>query len=161
MHSGRIVFAQLLDFVPRFEFNKCVRRYRGNRRVSYVDAETGKRFVFLTNHFALPALTIADLYQYRWQVELFFKWIKQHLRIKSFFGTSLNAVTTQIWIAISVYVLVAIVKKELNIDRKLLEILQILSITLFEQVDMYQVLTETSLQNTKLDSHNQLSLFDF
>jgi len=131
------------------------------RRVSYVDAETGKRFVFLTNHFGLPALIIADLYHSRWQVELFFKWIKQHLRLKSFFGTSLNAVTTQIWIAISVYVLVAIVKKELNIDRKLIEILQILSITLFEHVDMYQVLTETSLQNTKLDSHNQLSLFDF
>ena len=137
-------------------------KYPGTlRRVSYFDAETGKRFVFLTNHFGLPALTIADLYHYRWQVELFFKWIKQHLRIKSFFGTSLNAVTTQIWIAISVYVLVAIVKKELNIDRKLIEILQILSITLFEQADMYQVLTETSLQNTKLDSHNQLSLFDF
>ncbi len=137
-------------------------KYPGTlRHVSYVDAKTGKRFVFLTNHFGLPALTIADLYHYRWQVELFFKWIKQHLRIKSFFGTSLNAVTTQIWIAISVYVLVAIVKKELNIDRKLIEILQILSITLFEHVDMYQVLTETSLQNTKLDSHNQLSLFDF
>ena len=131
------------------------------RRVSYVDAETGRRFVFLTNHFGLPALVIADLYRCRWQVEVFFRWIKQNLRIKAFFGTSLNAVTTQIWIAISVYVLVAIVKKEFQIGRNLSEILQILSITLFEKVHMYQVLTETTLQDQKSHRPNQLRLFDF
>ena len=103
------------------------------RRISYVDAETGKRFVFLTNNFTLPALTIAQLYKCRWQVELFFKWIKQYLRIKAFYGTSANAVKTQVWIAISVYVLVAILKKELKLDRSLGEILQILSVTLFEK----------------------------
>ena len=103
------------------------------RRISYVDTDTQKRLVFLTNNFTLPALTIAQLYKCRWRVELFFKWIKQYLRIKAFFGTSQNAVKTQIWIAISVYLLVAILKKELKIDRSLGEILQILSITLFEK----------------------------
>jgi len=131
------------------------------RRVRYVDAETGRPFVFLTNHFDLPAVVIADLYRCRWQVEVFFRWIKQHLRIKAFFGTSLNAVTTQLWIAISVYVLVAIVKKELRIERNLSQILQILSITLFEKVPMYQVLTETTLQNQTTRCPNQLGLFDF
>ena len=131
------------------------------RRVSYYDAHTQKRLVFLTNNFALPAITIAMLYKCRWQVELFFKWIKQHLRIKTFFGTSENAVKTQIWIAISVYVLVAIVKKELRIDRSLSEILQILSIMLFEKVHMAQALTEIVPQNEKAHSRNQLTLFDF
>lgn len=131
------------------------------RRVSYFDAETNTRFVFLTNNFALPALIIAELYKCRWQVELFFKWIKQHLRIKSFYGTSANAVKTQIWIAISVYVLVAILKKELDIDRSLGEILQILSITLFEKVPMHRVLTKFDLQNSEQGCCNQLSLFDF
>jgi hypothetical protein len=97
------------------------------RRISYVDAETGTRFVFLTNHFALPALSIAHLYHCRWRVELFFKWTKQHLRIKAFYGLSENAVKTQVWIALSVYVLVALVKKELTLERSLAEILQILS----------------------------------
>ena len=131
------------------------------RRVAYFDAEMGRRFVFLTNHFTLPAHTVAELYRCRWQIEVFFRWIKQNLRIKSFFGTSLNAVTTQVWIAISAYMLVAIVKKELQIDRKLGEILQILSITLFEKVDMYQVLAATPLQNENTRCCNQLGLFDF
>ncbi len=116
--------------------------------------------VFLTNNFTLPVLTIAHLYKCRWQVELFFKWIKQYLRIKAFYGTSENAVKTQIWIAISVYVLVAILKKDLNIARGLGEILQILSITLFEKVPVRQVLTRFDLQNGIHGSCNQLKLFD-
>jgi hypothetical protein len=128
------------------------------RRISYHDAETDKRLVFLTNNFMLPALTIAQLYKCRWRVELFFKWIKQYLRIKAFYGTSENAVRTQIWIAISVYVLVAIIKKELGIDRSLGEILQILSISLFEKESIYQALSDFSLQNQKSDSLKQLML---
>src|SRR5207248_6210240 len=104
------------------------------------DAERKRRLVFLTNNFALPALTIARLYKCRWQVELFFKWIKQHLRIKAFYGTSDNAVKTQVWIAISVYVLVAIVKKELRLERSLSDILQILSVTLFEKSSIFTAL---------------------
>ena len=127
------------------------------RRISYHDAETDKRLVFLTNNFALPALTIAQLYKCRWRVELFFKWIKQYLRIKAFYGTSENAVRTQIWIAISVYVLVAIIKKELGIDRSLGEILQILSISLFEKELIYQALSDFSLQNQNPDSLKQLT----
>jgi hypothetical protein len=130
------------------------------RRISYVDAETKKRFVFLTNNFTLPALTIAQLYKCRWQVELFFKWIKQYLRIKAFYGTSANAVKTQIWIAISVYVLVAILKKELKLDRSLGEILQILSVTLFEKDEVYQVVTATDGQTDTHEPCNQLNLFD-
>ena len=130
------------------------------RRISYVDPDTAKRLVFLTNHFVLPPLTIAQLYQCRWQVELFFKWIKQHLRIKAFFGTSENAVKTQIWIAISIYVLVAIVKKQLNINRSLAEILQILTICLFEKVYILQLLTKFHLQNESEHLYNQLTLFD-
>jgi len=130
------------------------------RRISYFDAERGKRLVFLTNHFTLPALTVAQIYKCRWQVELFFKWIKQHLRIKAFYGTSPNAVKTQIWIAISVYVLVAIVKKELKLDLSLNEILQILSIALFEKSPIHQVFSEYRNQVGIEDSCNQLSLFD-
>jgi hypothetical protein len=130
------------------------------RRISYFDIETSKRFVFLTNNFALPALTVAQLYKCRWHIEIFFKWIKQYLRIKSFFGTTENAVKTQIWIAISVYVLVAIVKKEFKIDLSLGEILQILSIALFEKVPITQVLTKTMSQNEKLLFHKQLLLFN-
>src|SRR4051812_4104028 len=111
------------------------------RRVGYRDVETGKRFVFLTNNFDLPALTIADTYKDRWQVELFFRWIKQHLRIKSFYGTSPNAVKTQVWIAVCVYVLVAILRKELKVDRSLHEILQILSVTLFEKTPIFEALS--------------------
>lgn len=131
------------------------------RRISYLDTDTQKRFVFLTNNFTLPALTIPQLYKCRWRVELFFKWIKQYLRIKAFYGTSQNAVKTQIWIAISVYLLVAILKKELDIDRSLGQILQILSITLFEKVYIDQVLTSFDLQNESSASCNQLILVDF
>ena len=129
------------------------------RRIGYFDIETNKKFIFLTNNFSLPALTIAQLYKYRWRIEIFFKWIKKYLRIKTFFGNTENAVKTQIWIAISVYVLVAIVKKELEIELSLGEILQILSITLFEQVPMEQVLTKNVLQNAIVQFHNQLPLF--
>ena len=130
------------------------------RRISYVDAETHKRFVFLTNNFALPPLAIAQLYKCRWQVELFFKWIKQYLRIKAFYGTSENAVKIQIWIAVSVYVLVAILKKTLKLNRSLGEILQILSVTLFEKDELHQVLTAMDVQNEALEPCNQLNLFD-
>ena len=130
------------------------------RRISYVDAATATRFVFLTNHFTLPALTVAQLYHCRWRVELFFKWIKQHLRIKAFYGVSENAVKTQIWIAISVYVLVAILKKELQLDRSLGAILQILSLTLFEKEALSQVLTASDVQDEVGGSCNQLNLFD-
>ena len=131
------------------------------RRIHYLDPDIHKRLVFLTNNFTLPALTIAQLYKCRWRVKLFFKWIKQYLRIKAFYGTSENAVKTQIWIAISVYVLVAILKKELKIERSLGEILQILSITLFEKVYMDQVLRSFNLQNELPASCKQLILFDF
>jgi transposase len=130
------------------------------RRIGYFDSENRKRLVFLTNNFSLPPLTIAQLYKCRWQVELFFKWIKQHLRIKSFYGTSVNAVKTQIWIAISVYVLVAIVKKELNLDRSLNDILQILSITIFEKSPIYQVFSGLCSHLQKEATCNQLSLFN-
>ena len=131
------------------------------RRVKYVDPETRKRLVFLTNNFVLDPLTIAQLYKSRWQVELFFKWIKQHLRIKAFYGTSENAVKTQIWIAISVYVLVAIVKKELGLDRSLHEILQVLSVTLFEKTSAFQALLQKNDSTEQKARHNQLPLFDF
>jgi hypothetical protein len=130
------------------------------RRVRFKDPTTGKRLVFLTNNFTLPALTIADLYRCRWQVELFFKWIKQHLRIKVFFGTSENAVKTQIWIAVSVYVLVAIVKKRLNLSASLYEILQILSLTMFERIPLDQLLSKIVTENIDEVSPNQLNLFD-
>ncbi len=130
------------------------------RRISYFDIETKKRFVFLTNNFTLPALTVAQLYKCRWQIEIFFKWIKQYLRIKTFYGTTKNAVKTQIWIAISVYILVAIVKKELKIELSLGEILQILSIVLFEKVSITQVLMKTMSQNKNFQLHNQLLLFN-
>jgi hypothetical protein len=130
------------------------------RRIGFFDIETDKKFIFLTNNFALPALTIAQLYKRRWRIEIFFKWIKQYLRIKTFFGTSENAVKTQIWIAISVYVLVAIVKKELKIKLSLSEILQILSIVLFEKVHITQVLMKNVSQNRNSHFHNQLLLFD-
>lgn len=131
------------------------------RRVSYTALDLDKHFVFLTNNFVLPAQTIAQLYKCRWQVELFFKWIKQYLRIKAFYGTSPNAVKTQIWIAISIYVLVAIVKKELRTDRSLGEILQILSISLFEKTSIIEILTSKIKQNLNSDPSNQLTLFNF
>jgi hypothetical protein len=133
----------------------------GLRRVSYHDAETDKRLKFLTNNFALPALTIAQIYKSRWQVELFFKWIKQHLRIKAFFGTSENAVKTQIWIAVSVYVLVAIVRKRLALEASLYQILQIFSVTLFEKVPILQTFQSSDAQANSPKSDNHLILFDF
>jgi hypothetical protein len=131
------------------------------RRISYLDVETRKRFKFLTNNFSLPALTIAKIYKCRWQVELFFKWIKQHLRIKTFYGTSENAVKTQIWIAVSVYVLVAIVRKRLKLEASLYQILQILSVTLFEKTPILRALQAPDFENESNDSGNQLILFDF
>jgi len=130
------------------------------RRVSFLDVESRKRFKFLTNNFTLPALTIARIYKARWQVELFFKWIKQHLRIKTFYGTSSNAVKTQIWIAVSVYVLVAIVRKQLGLEVSLYQILQILSVTLFEKTPILQALQPSDSREDLLHSANQLNLFD-
>jgi hypothetical protein len=126
------------------------------RRIHYVDAQTGKSLVFLTNHFALPALTIALLYKGRWKVELFFKWIKQHLRIKHFYGTSDNAVKTQIWISICVYVLVAILKKQLESEKSLYSILQILSVNVFEQQPLHQILRDSAPDILEGSSCNQL-----
>ena len=130
------------------------------RRVSYLDLETRKRLKFLTNNFALPALTIAQIYKLRWQVELFFKWIKQHLRIKAFYGLSENAVKTQIWIAVSVYVLVAIVRKRLGLDLSLYQILQILSLTLFEKTPILRALQPSNSQEDLGDFAKQLNLFN-
>ena len=130
------------------------------RRIRYRDHETGNVYTFLTNNTILPALTIAELYRCRWQVELFFKWIKQHLRIKAFYGTSMNAVKTQIWIAISVYVLVAIIRKRLKVERDLYTILQILSVTLFEKVPILQALKNTDYTFLGVEDPNQLLLFD-
>ncbi|MBW1614239.1 MAG: IS4 family transposase [Deltaproteobacteria bacterium] len=128
------------------------------RRIRFYDAEEKKYYVFLTNNFSLPAFTITQLYKARWQIELFFKWIKQHLRIKSFYGTSLNAVKTQIWIAISVYVLIAIMKKRLQLDQSLYTILQVLSLSLFERMPILQVFAEGNSQVETIDSAIQLSL---
>jgi hypothetical protein len=139
----------------------AAKRYPAHlRRIRFRDPETGKVLVFLTNQFTLPALTICALYKCRWQVELFFKWIKQHLRIKRFYGTSENAVRTQIWIAISVYVLVAIIKKQLKLDSSLHTLLQILSLTLFEKLPLQQVVVETAPVNSDIVLHNQLNLFE-
>lgn len=131
------------------------------RLVKFFDAEQGKRYTFLTNNFILTdPLIIAQLYKSRWKVELFFRWIKQHLRIKAFFGTSQNAVKTQIWIAISVYVLIAIIKKRLALKPELYTILQILSVTVFEKIDIFQAFTETKLIDDETENNNQLQLFN-
>jgi transposase len=158
-----------VDFERLFVFTLCsaffVVRTKSNvllqRRVTYLDVETRKRFKFLTNNFTLPALTIAQIYKCRWQVELFFKWIKQHLRIKAFYGTSENAVKTQIWIAVSVYVLVAIVRKRLGLEASLYQILQILSVTLFEKTPVLRALQASDFEGSLDESGNQLILFDF
>ena len=131
------------------------------RRIAYFDAESKKRFVFLTNNFLLPAITIAELYRCRWQIEIFFKWIKQRLRIQRFYGNSPNAVKTQVWIAVSMYVLVAIIKKELSLDRSLTEILQILSVNPFEKTPIFQLLTTSDSQKPETSFPKQLPLFDF
>ena len=130
------------------------------RRIRYFDVDSNRFFVFLTNNFSLPASTIAELYRCRWQVELFFKWIKQHLRIKAFYGTSANAVKTQIWIAISVYVLVALVKKKLKIEKSLYSILQVLSLSLFEKTPIFQALSHCDYTFQETYPHNQLELFN-
>ena len=131
------------------------------RRIRYFDSVHQKFLIFLTNNFSLPAQTISDLYRCRWQVELFFKWIKQHLRIKKFYGTSENAVKTQIWIAISVYVLVAIIKKRLHLRQSLYTILQVLSVTLFEKMPIQSVFDDNAYTSSNPDISNQLNLFDF
>ena len=130
------------------------------RRIRFKDPETAKTLVFLTNHFKLPALTICALYKSRWQVGLFFKWIKQHLRIKRFFGTSENAVKSQIWIAVSVYVLIAIIKKRLNLDVSLHTLLQILSVTVFEKIELTQAVADSASDQNQTMFDNQLNLFD-
>jgi hypothetical protein len=130
------------------------------RRITYVDGETGQRLVFLTNNFTLPPLQIAQPYKCRWQVELFFKWIKQHLRIKAFYGTSVNAVKTQVWTAISVYLLVAILKQELGLSQSLYTILQVLSVALFEKTPIHQALAQLPDPTAEGEACNQLSLFD-
>lgn len=130
------------------------------RRIRFKDPETTKTLVFLTNNFTLPSPTICALYKSRWQVELFFKWIKQHLRIKCFYGTSENAVKSQIWIAVSVYVLVAIIKKQLNLDASLYTLLQILSVTLFEKIPIQQALQAIGNRSNEPHAYNQLNLFD-
>jgi len=145
---------KLTSFYPRKAYPDKL------RRIPFDDAETGKGFVFITNNFTLPAFTITQIYKCRWQIELFFKWIKQHLRIKAFYGTSENAVKTQIWIAISVYVLIAILKKRLRIDQSLYTILQILSVTLFEKTPILQALSHTSYTFRQDENRKQLMLFD-
>ncbi len=147
------------DTVVWLALTRSIERYPERfRRISYKDPESGKALVFLTNNFELPALTIAQLYKARWRVELFFKWIKQNLRIKHFFGTTDNAVRTQVWIAISVYVLVAIVRKELGLELSLSQILQVLSVNVFEQVPLAELVAQTASQNETYDSRNQLAL---
>ncbi len=143
---------QLHGFYSRRDYPERLRRIR------YFDAEKQKRLVFLTNNFTLPAFTIAELFRCRWKIELFFKWIKQHLRIKAFYGTSENAVKTQIWIAITVYVLVAIVKKKLNVKLSLYSVLQILSVTLFQKTPLFQMLSQTEPDQMEADFSKQLKL---
>jgi transposase len=130
------------------------------RRVKFYDSENEKNLVFLSNIFTLPAFSIAELYRYRWKIEIFFKWIKQHLRIKAFYGTSRNAVKTQIWIAITIYVLVAIIKKQLKLDISLYTFMQILSVNMFEKVPILQLVTDYDYINNRNQSHNQLNLFN-
>jgi len=146
---------RLVSFYPLRGYPDCLRRIR------YCDLETHRPLVFLTNNFSLPPLTIPQLYRCRWQVELFFKWIKQHLRIKAFYGVSENAVKTQIWTAIAVYVLVAIVRKRLGVDLELYTMLQILSVSLFEKVPLIQLFTQNAPQPESVHARNQLEMFTF
>jgi IS4 transposase len=146
---------ELTSFYPVREYPHAL------RRICYFDTEQNRHFVFLANNFDLPALTIAELYRSRWRVELFFKWIKQHLRIKTFYGTDENAVKTQIWIAVSAYLLVAIMKKELNLEHSMYEILQILSITILQKIPVLQVFSDYHDSTKNICPANQLKLFDF
>ncbi|HBF33859.1 TPA: IS4 family transposase [Candidatus Sumerlaeota bacterium] len=149
------------DHIVRLKLENSFKHYPERlRRVSYRNPEDGKVLIFLTNNFDLPALVIAQLYKCRWQVELFFKWIKQNLRIKHFFGNSANAVKTQVWIAISVYVLVAILRKELRLEMSLSQILQVLSVNVFKQVPVAELVANTKTQPAMIDYRNQLMLFD-
>jgi len=151
-----------LDQTIALTIKASARRYPARlRRVRYRDPKTGKTLIFLTNNFDLPPATIADLYRCRWQIELFFKWIKQHLRIKRFFGTTENAVKTQIWIAVCVYVLVAIVKKRLALDASLYTILQLISVTAFEKMPMDQLLSQGERTAAPSTVDNQLNLFTY
>ena len=155
--STGLIFDQVLVFKGFYASQSYPETLRG---VRYKDPESLRRLLFLTNNTTLPALTICDLYKARWQVELFFRWIKQHLRVKAFFGTSENAVKTQIWIAVSVYVLVAIIRKRLNLSRSLYEILQILSVNQFEKTPLDTLLTRSLSLPERVESGNQLILFD-
>ena len=152
VRSDQIIWLSLRQSIERYPERL--------RRIGYQDPESGKAFVFLTNNFDLPALTIAQLYKCRWRVELFFKWVKQNLRIKHFFGTSDNAAKTQVWIAICVYVLVAIVRKELRLELSLSQILQVLSVNVFEQVPLAELVAKTASRNNPGNSHNQLMLWN-
>ena len=165
MDRGYVDFARLYTMhqASAFFVTRSKRRFQFKRRYSRpVDKSIGLRCdqIFITNNFALPAFTIAQLYKARWQVELFFKWIKQHLRIKAFYGTSANAVKTQIWIAVSVYVLVAILKKRCGLDQSLYTILQFLSVSIFEKTPILQVFSENDESNVYDEDANQLTLFD-
>jgi hypothetical protein len=152
----------LVDQIIGFTGWKSKKDYPSQlRRIKFYDEQLGRYFVFLTNNFSLPALVIAELYRSRWQVELFFKWIKQHLRIKAFYGTSENAVLTQVWIAVSVYVLITIVKKQLGLDHSFYTILQILSVSLFQKEPILQALQQIDYNNDEPMPSNQLCLFDF
>ena len=155
--NGGVQCDQIIELTGAESYRSYPQRLR---RIRYKDWETGKRLVFITNNMSLPTQTIADLYKHRWKIELFFKWIKQHLRIKVFYGTTDNAVRTQIWTAIAVYVLVAIVKKRLGIELSLHTMLQIFSVTLFERVPLNQILTKTDYTMTNEDNPNQLSLLE-
>lgn len=151
----------ICDWTIKLTGKKSLKDFPDSLRVvKYRDKERDKKLVFITNNFLLPAMTVCELYRNRWHVELFFKWIKQHLKIKRFYGTSENAVKTQIWIAVSVYVLVAIIKKRLHLDASLHTILQILSLTLFEKTPLNQLLTTQVITIPDLAYHNQLKLFD-
>jgi len=153
MNVGKTVFAQILEHIPRYEFDKFVKKYEGNHRV--------RRFsCYLTNIFTVPAITVANIYKQHWQVELFFRWIKQHLRIKTFYGISPNAVKTQIWIAVSIYLLVAILKKRLHLSGNLHAILQILEVNIFEKRPIIQIVKEAYKQKPEPMISNQLNLFN-
>jgi hypothetical protein len=185
MHTGKLIFARLMGHLPPMVFERCVARYSGNhkstgvmfdqtlvlqgyqsakdypetfRGIRYKDPETVKRLLFISNNTVLPALSICSLYKARWQVELFFRWIKTHLRVKAFFGTSENAVKSQIWIAVSFYVRVAIIRKRLNLTRRPYEMLQILSLNLFEKTSLDIALSRIPATPESPQDGNQLIL---
>ena len=175
MFAGKSVFVQLLDFLPLKVFQRCVARYKGDansvraypsmlRRIKYNHPETDKSLVFLTKNFSLPALTITELYRLRWQVELFFKWIKQNLRIKTFYGINENAIKTQIWTAVCAFLLAAIARKDLGIKAELYTFLNVVSVNIFEKILLLQLIDLLSVNNDYTNAStmktNQLTLFD-